>query len=185
MTIGSKTLKRFTVQERSAKKGDCGQEVGLRQRVPRTWGSSERIGHSPYLLVEDDDPVLSLSDFSLFEAAGFKVAHCTGPGATPNVCPLLHGQFCPVVDGADVVLHGLDPALAIAAAISRCRPQLPIVRVARGQHERGEEAPGTLRDDTDLSASSSISTQLHALRKALAGPISSVRTPMSATAVGN
>ena len=137
------------------------------QRVPPTWGSTKGPGRFPYLLVEDDDPVLALSDFRLFKSAGFSVAHCTGPGANPTACPLLCNQLCSLVDSADVVLHGLDPALDLAAAIRHSHPHLAVVSVARGRYERSDAARGVLREDADLSATSSIGTQLHALRKAL------------------
>jgi len=93
----------------------------------RAWASPRLGGRRPRLLVEDDRPALAISDFSLFQAAGFDVAFCSGPGSDPAACPLLCGQRCALVDGADVVLHGLDPALGIAAAIRGQRPELPLV----------------------------------------------------------
>lgn len=104
-------------------------EVGqMKQRVSRrTWSSPGLAGRRPRLLVEDGRPAAAVSDFSLFQDAGFDVAFCGGPDGNPGDCPLLNGQRCMLVDGADVVLHGLDPGLGIAAAIRHQRPELPVV----------------------------------------------------------
>src|SRR5215471_8452460 len=92
----------------------------MRQRIPRrTWSSPQPSGRHSRLLIEDGHPALAISDFSLFRDAGFDVAFCSGPGDEPGACPLLRGQPCPLVAEADVVLHGLDPALGIVAAIRR------------------------------------------------------------------
>jgi len=100
----------------------------MRQRIPRrTWSSPHPSGRHPRLLIEDGHPALAISDFSLFRDAGFDVAFCSGPGDDPGACPLLRGRQCPLVAEADVVLHGLDPALGIAAAIRRQQPELPVV----------------------------------------------------------
>jgi hypothetical protein len=100
----------------------------MKQRIPRrTWSSPRPSGRHPRLLIQDDHPALAISDFSLFRDAGFDVAFCSGPGDDPGACPLLRGQQCPLVAGADVVLHGLDPALGIAVAIRRQHPELPVV----------------------------------------------------------
>jgi RimJ/RimL family protein N-acetyltransferase len=37
-------------------------------------------------------------------AAGFSVLACSGPAGTPTRCPVLRGERCPLVDGADVVV---------------------------------------------------------------------------------
>jgi hypothetical protein len=100
----------------------------MKQRVPgRAWYSPGLPGRRPRMLVESDSEALAISDFSLFQQAGFDVAFCSGPGRTPRACPLLRGQDCAVLAGADVVLHGLDSALGIAAAIRQARPGLPVV----------------------------------------------------------
>lgn len=113
----------------------------MRQRVPRrTWSSPGLTGRRPRLLVEDARPALAISDFSLFRDAGFDVAFCSGPDGGPGDCPLLHGQRCPLVDGADVVLHGLDPELGVAAAMRRQRPALPVV-VERHRQQDGTPEP--------------------------------------------
>lgn len=100
----------------------------MKQRVPgRAWYSPGIAGRRPRLLVESDKEALAISDFSLFQQAGFDVAFCSGPGRTPHACPLLRGQDCPVLAGADIVLHGLQPALGIATAIRQAHPDLPVV----------------------------------------------------------
>jgi hypothetical protein len=102
----------------------------MRQRVPRrSWqrAGSPLVGRRPRILIEDDGPALAISDFSEFWQAGFDVAFCSGPGADQASCPLLHGQQCEVLAGADAVLHGLDPGLGVAASI-RCQlPGTPMV----------------------------------------------------------
>jgi hypothetical protein len=113
----------------------------MKQRVPRrTWSSPGLTGRRPRLLVEDSRPALAISDFSLFQDAGFDVAFCHGPGSDPGACPLLRGQQCTLVARADVVLHGLDPGLCVAAAIRRHRPELPVV-VEQPRQEPGATYP--------------------------------------------
>jgi hypothetical protein len=100
----------------------------MKQRVSwRRWSSPALAGQRPRLLIEDSAPALEISDFSVFRDAGLDVAFCSGPGSDPGACPLLRGQRCALVDGADVVLHGLSPGLGVAAAIRRQRPQLPVL----------------------------------------------------------
>jgi hypothetical protein len=100
----------------------------VKQRVPRrTWSPPGVTGRRRRLLVEDGRAAAAISDFSLFRDAGFDVAFCSGPDDNPADCPLLRGERCVLVDGADVILHGLDPGLGVAAAIQRQRPGLPVV----------------------------------------------------------
>ena len=96
-------------------------------------------GRRLHLLVEDS-PALAISDFSLFQDAGFDVAFCSGPGSDPGACSLLRGQQCMLVAGADVVLHGLDPVLGVAPAIRRHRPELPMV-IEQPRQEHGTAYP--------------------------------------------
>ena len=100
----------------------------MQQRVPRrAWSSRRGAARRPRVLVEDDHRSLAISDFSMFDKAGFDVAVCSGPGGSPRDCPLLRGQECAAVAGADAVLHGLDPELGIAAAIRRRHPDVVVV----------------------------------------------------------
>jgi len=111
------------------------------QRVPRrAWRSARRAGHRPRVLIEDGHPALAISDFSMFEQAGFDVAFCSGPGPDLAACPLLRDRLCPVLAGADAVLHGLDPESGVAAAIRRRRPGLPVV-VAQPRRADGSLPP--------------------------------------------
>jgi hypothetical protein len=99
----------------------------MKQRVPRrAWYGGGAV-HRARILVEDDQPALAISDFSLLGYAGFDVAFCSGPGSDPGACPLLAGCECPVAARADVVLHGLDPRLGIAAAIRRRHPATAVL----------------------------------------------------------
>lgn len=115
----------------------------MMQRIPRrAWNGEGPAGHRPRLLIEDDHPALAVSDFSLFERAGFGVAFCEGPGSGPDAacCPVLDGGECPALARADVVLHGLDPALGVAAAIRRARPGIPVL-VGQGRRPDGSLEP--------------------------------------------
>ena len=135
----------------------------MKQRIPRrTWSSPHPSGRHPRLLIEDSHPALAISDFSLFRDAGFDVAFCSGPGDEPGACPLLRGQPCPLVAEADVVLHGLDPALGIAAAIRRQHPELPVVV------EQAGDAVAVPAGCVPLGYPCSVSGQVDALLRAVA-----------------
>ncbi len=98
----------------------------MQQRVSRhSWQAPHRRNH-PRLLVESAEPVAAISDFSSFTDAGFEVAFCAGPTDADD-CPLLRGEDCDLVSGADVVLSCLDPSGGVAAAIVARRPDLPVV----------------------------------------------------------
>ena len=78
-------------------------------RRPRTEPSAPgAVPARPRVLVEESSEVNRYSDFSLFRAAGFDVAICSGPDESSD-CPLVHDVGgCPLVDESDVVLFGLD-----------------------------------------------------------------------------
>lgn len=70
-------------------------------------------------------------------AAGYDVRGCAGPSARPDhACPLLSGRRCPLVDGADVVVHALghdDPAaVALLDAHAASGTRRLVVDVRRG-----------------------------------------------------
>jgi hypothetical protein len=139
----------------------------MRQRVPRTtWGAPGTGTGRPRVLIEDDRQALAISDFSLFEQAGLDIAFCSGPGGDPRACPLLCGEPCPVVGRAEAVLHGLDPALGIAAAIRRQHPGLPVVVEPR--RSPGADQPSAPEGCTTLPCSSSVQGQIGAVWRALA-----------------
>jgi hypothetical protein len=147
----------------------------MKQRASRSeWFSPHRTGHRPRLLIEDDRPALAISDFSLFHDAGFDVAFCSGPGDDPHACPVMHGQACPLLPAADVVLHGLDPALGIAAAVRRWYPRLPVIIEQRRYEDgsAGEMPDGCL----PLRYASSVNGQIAAARRALADAASRADT---------
>jgi hypothetical protein len=139
----------------------------MKQRVPRrAWYSPGGAFHRPRVLVEDDRPALAVSDFSKFQEAGFDVAFCSGPGQARAACPLLRGQECELLTGADAVLHGLDGGLGIAAAIRLRHPDLPVL----AEQRRG--ADGNLEPVPEgclpLAYACSVPGQVAALRQALA-----------------
>jgi hypothetical protein len=139
----------------------------MMQRVPgRAWYSPGRPGHRPKVLVEDDAKALEISDFSVFQQAGFDVAFCSGPGRDPQDCPLLHGQQCDVLAEADAVLHRLDPALGLAAAIRQSNPDAAVV-VEEARDADGR-LPAVLDGCQPLAYPCSVRGQVEALREALA-----------------
>jgi hypothetical protein len=139
----------------------------MKQRIPRrTWSSPRPGGSRRRLLIEDGHPALAISDFSLFQDAGFDVAFCSGPGDDPHGCPLMRGEPCALIAGADVVLHGLDPKLGIAAAIRQKYPGLPLV-VEQRRPEKG--SPDALPEGSvPLRYPCSVSGQIDAVLRALA-----------------
>jgi hypothetical protein len=138
----------------------------MKQRVPtRAWYSPGRPGRRPRILVEDDHPALAISDFSLLQAAGFDVAYCSGPGDHPGDCPLVRGQSCRLLAGADAVLHGLDPGLGIAGAIRRRHPGIAVVAKQRRYADGSVEA---LPEGCEaLFYECSVKGQIDALRQAI------------------
>jgi hypothetical protein len=139
----------------------------MKQRVPRrAWNSHGGAGRRPRLLIEDDHPALAISDFSLYEEAGFDIAYCSGPGANAGDCPLLQGKDCAVLAGADAVLHGLDPGLGIAEAIQQKHPGITVV-VEQYRHADGSlDAPPA--GCVPVVYPCSVRGQVDAVRRALA-----------------
>jgi hypothetical protein len=138
----------------------------MRQRVPRrAWYRGGTV-HRPRVLVEDDHPALAISDFSLFQQAGFDVAWCSGPGDDRSVCPVLRGRECTVAARADIVLHGLDPRLGIAPAIARQVPGLPVL-VAESRSADGS-LPDAPAGCLALAFPCSVPGQIQAARRAVA-----------------
>ena len=139
----------------------------MQLRVPRrAWSSRRGAARRPRVLVEDGHRSLAISDFSMFDKAGFDVAVCSGPGGSPRDCPLLRGQECAAVAGADAVLHGLDPELGIAAAIRRRHPD--VVVVVEQQRRADGSLPMVPDGCVPLVYPCSVNGQVDALRRALA-----------------
>ena len=139
----------------------------MKQRVSRrTWYSPPSTGRRPRVLIEDSHPALEISDFTAFRDAGFDVAYCSGhaagetggEAAAPGSCPLLGGADCEVLAGADVVLHGLDPASGVAADIRWWHPELPVVV------KTDDAAPA---GSTRIPACCSVRGQVDAVRRTL------------------
>lgn len=135
------------------------------QRPFDAW-SLLRQPHRPRLLIEDPDPALQVSEFRLFEDAGFDVALCSGPGGRSD-CPLVAGEDCELVESADVVLMG--PGMAdhrdeVAAAIHHHRPEMPVV-VQIPRADPGQCPSGCVAEYVPAS----INGQIRALWRALDG----------------
>jgi len=71
--------------------------------------------------------------------SGVEVVGCSGPTRQSGGCPLLHGARCPLVDGADVVVHALggdDPlSAALLEAHAAAGTRHLVVDVSRGRPE--------------------------------------------------
>lgn len=85
---------------------------------PATWAPRS---DKPRVLVENPDRADLLAHADILREAGYDVAICSGPtadsGGRACGCPLLEGEGCTLVDGADIVvstssLVGSDEVLA-------------------------------------------------------------------------
>lgn len=71
--------------------------------------AGDRPHERPRLLVESDRSRWSGAPETT--RVGFDVVACQGPSHQKHGCPLIAGERCPLLDGADVVLHLLDPSV--------------------------------------------------------------------------
>jgi hypothetical protein len=139
----------------------------------RPAAATDRRGPPWQLLVESPDPGLAISNFDAFRQAGFEVTVCGGPGLDPHECPVVRGEACPLMAGADVVLFDLDgdpPRRAELLAASRSevlaamranRPGLPVVVMSAGL------TPDTAAGCTAIRPTTSVGGQVSALQKAV------------------
>ncbi len=96
--------------------------MSTRGRVPSWPGDrdGDRPHDRPRLLVESDRSRWAGMGDAVRSA--FDVMVCRGPdhrptGPTDRGCPLLRGERCPLLDGADVVVHLLDPSSPAATQL--------------------------------------------------------------------
>lgn len=87
-------------------------------------------------------------------AAGMDVLVCSGPDSKRRKCPLLTGEACPLVEGADVVIFDLQDgadAEAVAEAHSRQQTGPPVIHQqehsAAAAKEAAEDAAKLTKDD--------------------------------------
>jgi hypothetical protein len=125
------------------------------------------------LLVESPDPGLAISNFDAFRDAGFEVTVCAGPAVDAGECPVVRGEPCPLMAGADIVLFDLDsdpprrsqvlaPTRAeVLAAMRARRPGLPIVAMSAAPTAETVSGCTTIRPTT------SVGGQVAALQKAV------------------
>lgn len=99
--------------------------------VTHGWQSGTGGDSRLRVLIETDDPVAEISDFTAFREAGLEVALCSGPTVEPGECPLVRGEACPLVDEADAVLVELDVrgprGRGVVQALVASHPRTPIV----------------------------------------------------------
>src|SRR5918995_680108 len=136
-------------------------------------GAPNRPGPPWRLLVESPDPGLAIFNFDAFRDAGFEVTVCGGPDAHAGECPVVRGERCPLMAGADIVLFDLDgdpprrsEVLAprrseVLAAMTANRPGLPIVVMSAAA------APETARGCRTIRPTTSVGGQVAALQKAV------------------
>ncbi len=106
--------------------------IGTSGRVPRWPGPHDR----PRLLVEIPGGRWHAHEEAT--AAGFQVLACPGPLGRWSGCPALHGEPCPLVTGADVVVDALpdDPERSLRAAHRHLHPTVPVcVQLPAGREE--------------------------------------------------
>lgn len=125
-----------------------------------SWGAPLR------LVVETNDPALTISDFVCFRQAGFDVTVCHGPDRE-HPCPAATGGTCAALDGADVVLNALRDAevqRSVVDAVHAAAPGIPmVVSIAPGI---GDDLP---RGCVPLSRTMSVGGQVDAVRRAAIG----------------
>ncbi len=86
--------------------------IGVRHRMP-VWTDPHE---APRVLVEAPSGRWHAEE--AVRAAGFSVITCPGPDAmAPGRCPVLSGDPCPLVEGADVVVVALHPDRPTTAAL--------------------------------------------------------------------
>ena len=118
------------------------------------------------LVVETDDPALSISDFACFRDAGFDVVVCGGPDAE-HPCPAELGAPCGDIEQADVVFNALRDAkrqLAFVRAVRRTT-DTPMV-VSAFPEVTGELPEGCV----SVSQTTSVNGQTDAVRRAAFTP---------------
>ena len=136
----------------------------MKQRTHNSPWSEDRHPQRPRMLIEDPDPALQVAEFRCFEDAGFDVALCTGPDEG-SPCPLQQGGECRLAELADVVVMGPGMAphrAAVAAAIHRQRPDVPVV-VQVPREDPGQCPPGCITQYVP----SSIDGQIRSVWRAL------------------
>jgi hypothetical protein len=84
------------------------------------------------VVVENEDASWHWAATRILETAGYEVACCGGPKHLPDQrCPLVAGDRCPLVEGADLVVNGLgisDPANhAVLTALRAQHGEIPVL----------------------------------------------------------
>ncbi len=139
-----------------------------RTTISPWWSQRPRQPGTPIrLLVESDDPVLAVSDFTSYREAGIDVALCAGPAGQADDCPLVRGEHCELADGADVVLFQFDlsagPGAAVLAAMHASHPDVAVlVSTPRAEVHGAAEA----QDFEPLPFPMSVQGQVRAIRSA-------------------
>jgi len=96
---------------------------------PDPWPDTRRGAR---VLVEHPDPVWRWAARQRLESAGYEVATCGGPSVLPRGrCPLIAGEPCRALEGAEVVINGLGTryaaSRAVLEAVRAARPELPVI----------------------------------------------------------
>ncbi len=112
----------------------------------------DRLGDGPHertrLLVESDRS--RWVGAAAATRAGFDVLSCQGPARQKYGCPVPTGGQCPLVEGADVLLHILDPSVpGSLELLDAQRSAHPRLRIVEG-FEPTDDGAWHRRRDTDL-----------------------------------
>ena len=83
------------------------------------------------VLIENGNARARAAQAELLRDRDFVVSECSGPDPLDGGCPLLHGDTCDLVEGADLVLHDLDlddpRHAAVFDGLRATHPDLPVV----------------------------------------------------------
>ncbi len=114
----------------------------------------DRSGDGPHerprLLIESDRS--RWAGATAATRAAFDVIACQGPSHQKHGCPLLTGEPCPLVEGADVVVHLLDPSVpANLELLAEQRIAHPELRTVEG-FEPTRNGKWHRRSDADIVA---------------------------------
>jgi hypothetical protein len=114
----------------------------LRTLTHRAKSRTNRVPASPHkwsaasegqrVVVENEDASWQWAATRILETAGYEVACCGGPKHLPHQrCPLVAGDRCPLIEGADLVVNGLgisDPANhAVLSALRTDHGRIPVI----------------------------------------------------------
>jgi hypothetical protein len=136
------------------------------EAIPRWPSGRDR----PRVLVENPDFGVGYAVEHVLRDDGYDVALCGGPDRLPHhECPLIFEGRCGAVEGADVVVHSLNPDRPDHASVLRGLrsryPDVPVVVEVPGP--TAARHPGLLHGCVVLASPAKRETLVAAVRQAL------------------